>query len=268
MIAGVSGRLISASFAESELPDIAGHSTPPLDARRAIDAWSAHREAAFGPASSVRAITDGIAIPLLKILGFTVTRRVDGDGSARLETRRRGFRVVPVTVLGWDASLDSAWRDSVLDAIRADERWTLILNGTSLRIVDAHRTWSRHFIEFDLALLAHDANAFALLWRIGRAESLTASPRLIDRAVDESARHGIAVCRVLGNGVLEALELLLRALGRRRRRAGFEPLLEQSLTVLYRILFLLFAEARGLVPVWHPVYRDRYTRSTRLSRRF
>jgi len=29
--------------------------------------------------------------------------------------------------------------------------------------------------------------------------------------------------------------------------------------VLYRVLFLLFAEARGLVPMWHPIYRDRYT---------
>jgi len=28
---------------------------------------------------------------------------------------------------------------------------------------------------------------------------------------------------------------------------------------LYRVLFLLFAEARGLVPLWHPVYRDRYS---------
>jgi len=50
MIAGVSGRLISASFAESELPAIAGHCTPPVDTLRALDAWSAHREAAFGPA--------------------------------------------------------------------------------------------------------------------------------------------------------------------------------------------------------------------------
>jgi hypothetical protein len=28
---------------------------------------------------------------------------------------------------------------------------------------------------------------------------------------------------------------------------------------VYRILFLLFAEARGLVPVWHPVYRNSYS---------
>jgi hypothetical protein len=31
------------------------------------------------------------------------------------------------------------------------------------------------------------------------------------------------------------------------------------LIVIYRILFLLFAEARGLVPQWHPVYRESYT---------
>ena len=38
-----------------------------------------------------------------------------------------------------------------------------------------------------------------------------------------------------------------------------EALYEQSLTAVYRILFLCFAEARGLVPAWHPVYRDAYT---------
>jgi hypothetical protein len=33
----------------------------------------------------------------------------------------------------------------------------------------------------------------------------------------------------------------------------------QALTVVYRVLFFLFAEARGLVPVWHEVYREAYT---------
>ena len=33
----------------------------------------------------------------------------------------------------------------------------------------------------------------------------------------------------------------------------------KRLTAVYRILFLLFAEARRLVPIWHPVYRDGYT---------
>ena len=34
-------------------------------------------------------------------------------------------------------------------------------------------------------------------------------------------------------------------------------LYEQALTAVYRILFLCFAEARGLVPTWHPVYQGR-----------
>ena len=34
---------------------------------------------------------------------------------------------------------------------------------------------------------------------------------------------------------------------------------EQALTIVYRIVFLLFAEARALVPVWHPVYRESYS---------
>jgi hypothetical protein len=37
---------------------------------------------------------------------------------------------------------------------------------------------------------------------------------------------------------------------------------EQALTIVYRILFLLFAEARGLVPLWHHVYRNSYSLET------
>src|SRR4029078_4192718 len=34
---------------------------------------------------------------------------------------------------------------------------------------------------------------------------------------------------------------------------------KQALTIVYRVIFLLFAEARALVPVWHPVYRASYS---------
>ena len=34
---------------------------------------------------------------------------------------------------------------------------------------------------------------------------------------------------------------------------------EQALTIVYRMLFLLFAEARALVPLWHPIYRESYS---------
>jgi len=259
MIAGVRGRLITASFAATELPAIAGSSAPTREVLRALHEWATRREATFGPASGVRAVADGIAIPLLKILGFTIMRRQDDQAYARLEAGWRGMPLVPVLIAGWDDPLDGIWRHSILDAVRADERWGLAFNGSSLRIVDAHRTWSRQYLEFDLALLSQDEAAFALLWRVARAESLATPPRLLDRAVDLSARHGVAVCGALADGVLDALELLLGALGERVRRSPTQSLLDQALTVVYRILFLLFAEARGLVPMWHSVYRDRYT---------
>ena len=41
--------------------------------------------------------------------------------------------------------------------------------------------------------------------------------------------------------------------------AELDGLHEQALTVVYRVLFLLFAESRGLVPLWHPVYRRSYS---------
>jgi Eco57I restriction-modification methylase len=261
MIAGVRGRLITASFAATELPLIVGDCAPPRETVRALQDWSARREAAFGPTSSARAIADGIAIPLLKILGFAIIGREDANGYARLAVGLLGTALAPVVVAGWNDTLDAAWRDSILDAVRADQRWVFVFNGSSMRIVDAHRTWSRRYLEFDLALLAHDDGAFTLLWRLARAESLAAVPQLLDRAVELSGRYGTAVCTALADGVLEALELLLRTLAPRSRRMSSitAPMLEQALTVVYRILFLLFAEARGLVPVWHPVYRDRYT---------
>ena len=124
-------------------------------------------------------------------------------------------------------------------------------------------------LEFDLALLPHEPDAQRVLWALVRAEACAAAPPVLEAAATASARQGVAVCRALGDGVLEALTCLLQALARspsrgesdaiRRPRPASEDAFEQSLTVLYRVLFLLFAEARGLVPIWHPVYRDRYT---------
>ena len=123
MLSGVRGRLITASFALTELPAIAGVGTPPDRVVRDVETWSSRCEASFGPASGTRAITDGVVIPLLTILGFTVSRRLDRDNYASLETSFRGIPSVPVVIVGWDQSLDATWRASVIDAIRTDARW-------------------------------------------------------------------------------------------------------------------------------------------------
>src|SRR5207253_151179 len=45
----------------------------------------------------------------------------------------------------------------------------------------------------------------------------------------------------------------------RDRAIAVDEAFEQALTIVYRILFLLFAEARALVPLWHPIYRESYS---------
>lgn len=259
MVAGVHGRLISATFAETALRALPGAVEPGAAVVHALDTWSDRREATLGPASSIRAITDVAVIPLLKLLGFVIGRRIDEGTRAVLDAVSSSGVTVPVVVVPWNEPLDRGWRAVVLEGVTADARWCLCCNGAALRVVDAHHTWSRHYLEFDLALLSREAPARMVFWSVIRAEAMAARPPLLDRATVLSARHGAGVCRALGDGVLDALGLLLTALASARPDQPAHALFEQSLTVLYRVLFLLFAEARALVPMWHPVYRERYS---------
>ena len=266
MMQGIRGRLISSSFAREILVSMPGATPPPAAFGRAVDAWSERVEATLGPASSVRSIADVAVLPLLRMLELDVASRIDAADCCLLQTACAGRRGPGVIVAGWQQPLSRGWRTAVLRAIANDLRWSLVSNGTALRVVDSRRTWSRDFLEFDLRYVAREPECQALLWTLLRGTALTADPPLLDHAVMLSSQHGAEVCRALGRGALDALALIAGALNARpRSRAARErpdgpaPEFEQSLIVLYRVLFLLFAEARGLVPMWHPVYRDRYS---------
>ena len=255
MIQGVRGRLVTASFARAVLPTLPGVGAVPPRLGRELEAWFARVDGSLGPASSVRAISETALTPLLRLLGFTVTPDVTHD-TAWLRTSAN----VTGLCVAWNEPLSRTWRAVVRHAIGDDVRWCICCNGTTLRIVDGRRTWSRDYLEFDLAALAADPEAQWLLWTLVRADAMASDPPLLDGAVALSARYGVDVCRALGRGVLDALQLLLEALQRNdRTRPPAELLFQHCLTVVYRILFLLFAEARGLVPLWHPIYRDRYS---------
>ena len=117
--------------------------------------------------------------------------------------------------------------------------------------------------EFDLEAALHDPVGFGVFWGLLRADAFPAGrDPLLDGAVAISEQHRADVRASLQLGVHEALICLVRAFaGARTRRRAAPPgaLFEESLVVIYRILFLLFAEARGLVPKWHPIYRASYT---------
>jgi hypothetical protein len=260
MLNGLSGSLLSHYFAECRL---AGEFSGALGEETVAPAF--HRfgrwwqqASQLGPASSLRAITDQAAVPLAEALGFRASGGVLTHRNAR----------VALLVGVWTDSLDALWRNAVRAGLAGSTPWCLCCNGRELRLVDAERTYSRAYLQFDLERLTGDLHAFSVFWGVMRADAFDArgsDTPLITRIVRQSARHSTAVGRSLRSGVLDAVAALLTGLlgprgGNRRLRVGeLDAGLDESLTLVYRMLFLMFAEARGLVPNWHPIYRDHYT---------
>jgi hypothetical protein len=261
VIAGFGGELISHAYLEQLLlSSIDDGRLKVFD--RAIVRWWRHVARTIGPASSARAIHDTAVVPLLQLLEH---RRPDAaPGVVGIEGTIAGSNASLLSV-PWSISPRLIWRDAVRHGSAAGVSWALICNGRSLRIVDCTRPWTKSGIEFDFAPLTLSPNGIAALWLLASAPSLAerGSTSLHARIRDSDA-HASAVCRSLGEGVIAALPKLAAALTRDGGRSA--DAFDQALTVIYRILFLLFAESRSLVPVWHEVYRQAYTIDT-LTRR-
>lgn len=262
MIAGLSGSLLS----HDVLPGIvAARDDQGAVAERRLRAWHEALALQVGPSSGARAVFDRIAAPLAGVLGFTIDR-LGGDGSRALHAvlDAEGIAAAALVVTAWGREPDAAWREAVRHGIGIGTRWCFCVTGPLLRIVDARRTYSRRFAEFDLGAAIRDPSACAVFWGLLKASSFPPGVEpLLDRAVAISERHRTEVRASLQLGVQHALTSLVRAFAaaRRGRRTPplHEALFDESLVVIYRVLFMLFAEARGLVPKWHPIYRGSYT---------
>ncbi len=258
MIAGVGGDLISHAFVEQELLPEAMADAQFAPFGRRMTRWWRHVHRSLGPASSARSVHDVAVAPLLELLGHD--RPTMAPHSLGFLGSIRASNAVLIT-LPWLSPLRTARRGAVL-GIAAGADWAIVSNGHSLTVVDCTRTWSRHGIEFNLGLLMSNAKAMAALWRLCHARSLSDTGASSLRAViRRSDAHAARVCNSLGDGVLHALPRLASSLA---DGMSHHPgaTLDQALTVLYRVLFLLFAEARGMVPVWHELYRDAYSIET------
>ncbi|HET7218644.1 MAG TPA: N-6 DNA methylase [Vicinamibacterales bacterium] len=280
MIPGLRGTLLSADALEHAIPDALHGSLGEgsrAHSRHRFLRWHTPARAALGPSAASRAINDRVAVPLFRELGFTLLPAAARISQSRGESppallavlERDGRAVAAVVVTAWGREATGVWRDAVRHGIAHGIRWCFCLNGPTLRLVDTHRTYSRQFVEFDLEDAFEHERTFAVFWGLLRAEAWPAAggrPPLLEAAIAISEAHRAAVRSSLQTGVYEALGHLSRALtsaARERRQIGGRgPLarpFDESLIVIYRILFLLFAEARGLVPAWHPVFASSYT---------
>jgi hypothetical protein len=256
VITGFSGGLISHAYLEERvLPGIDRARVAVFE--RQIVRWWQRTARVLGPASSARAIFDVAVVPLLELLGH--------DRPAGAPTADGVVAPLPpgsvLVAVPWTEPASQAWRRAVERGLVSQARWAVICNGRSIRVIDCSRSWTRAAIQFDFDGLVTGPKGIASLWTLARASALagTASPSLREHLLESDA-HASRVCRSLGDGVLSALPALTTALARKSRRAADQAVaFEHALTIVYRILFLLFAEARSLVPIWNEIYRDAYT---------
>ena len=259
MIAGFGGDLLSHAFVEQEL-------LPPAMAGTQVDAfarqlmrWWRHVERSLGPASSARSVHDVAVVPLLALLGHD--RAAVAPHPLGLCGSISASNTMLIT-MPWLSSVQADWRSAAHAGIAAGTDWAIATNGHVLMIVDCTRTWTRQGLAFDLDVVISNAKAVAALWLLCGQRALSSTGEGSLRAVSrQSDAHAARVCNSLGDGVLRALPQLASALA---DGSLHEPAatLDQALTVVYRVLFLLFAEARGMVPAWHELYRDAYSIDT------
>ncbi len=162
-------------------------------------------------------------------------------------------------------------------------RYALILAGGVMTLADRH-TWAegRYLaVSLDAAFGRNDSRPGGELDVIAAlfgADSLLPPPEGGDEKlatlVGESRQHAVGVSSELREGLRLSVELIANAVLERIREQGVDPvdlmdprelareLSSQSLRYLYRILFLLYAEARpelGVLPVDDPEYMAGYS---------
>ena len=264
MPVGISGPLLTTAFLDHQLKtdreaiDQAGQTS------RSVAGWWIDANARCGPASSIRTLIDVVAGPLASMLGFSLLdpcRLSDGLWAA---TFAHDLTRVPVAIVPWGAPLERAWTHGRRLSLATGAEWCLLLNGPTIRIVDARRHAATRYLDIRLECAADDDATASVLHRLLAPSALADGDRAGGLAsmvaASDSGAH--AVCAALRTGVREALEHLLNGLIPPRKRG--DPLVVgeaygEAQTAVYRLLFLLFAEARALVPTWHPIYRHAYT---------
>ncbi|MGE0844168.1 Eco57I restriction-modification methylase domain-containing protein [Pseudonocardia sp.] len=194
-----------------------------------------------------------------------------------LNANGAGHLLTPATVDGVEVSATS----EVLSGLfHTEEKPALILVTAGGWLLLAERgTWPEgRYLAIDLAtaLERRDTKAIGELETIAAlvgAEGLVPDTgedkaRLLT-LLEESVKHAEGVSKGLRDGVRESIELIASDVLRRRRDNGLPDdvdglaadLTRQSLRYLYRILFLLYAEARpelGVLPIKTPEYSEGY----------
>jgi hypothetical protein len=247
---GISGTLFPSRFLASMSlePDPACDRSAELLERRRRNflAWWAGVERQCGPATGLRGLFDRVAMPLASLLSFRAHDAEFDDrmAIARLESASGPVRLV---LAAWATRPSSVWRGLK----QADEAtWCLLIAPPFVSVVDLRGHSMRRSVDFRLpdALDPRSFPAFVTACSAGAS---------LDALVKDGARFQDSVRADLQAGVMLALSAIRPVLSSRASHGASE--FAEALTIVYRVLFLLFAESRALVPQQHPRYGPGYS---------
>ncbi|MFE1509261.1 Eco57I restriction-modification methylase domain-containing protein [Streptomyces sp. NPDC058726] len=219
----------------------------------------------------------------VELVALDVTWEVDGelvvadveDGGARL--------LDPIQLDGKDRVTGA--HEAVTFLFGCDDgyapRYVLLLAGGVVLLADRTAWHEGRFlaVSVDEALdrnLSADGEELEAVAALFGAESLLTEGGVagyLDNLVDKGRKHAVGVSKELREGLRQSVELIAQEILDRIKDGGADPaelgdpsdlasrLTRESLRYLYRILFLLYAEARpelGILPSKDDAYQDGY----------
>lgn len=234
---------------------------------------------------------DQWALPFLALLGYQVRynpRAFEVDGQAFAVSHRAGETedAPPIHVVGARQELGRvplsgrprlAPHSLIQEYLnRTDHVWGMVTNGITLRLLrDSTLVRRQAYIEFDLQAIFEENrfHDFAALYRLlhrtrlpgGMADT---SECLLEKYHAQTVEQGGRVRGHLRDGVEECLKLLANGFlshpdneelcqKLKLKQLAREQFYRQLLRLVYRFLFLLVSEDRGLISP-NSVYRDHY----------
>ena len=156
MPAGVSGSLLTTAFIDRHLKATRGGLGQTERASRIVARWWADACGRCGPASSIRTLVDLVAGPLASMLGFSLLRPVRLCDDLWTATFVDDLTRVSVVIVRWGAPLERAWPQGRRLGLATGADWWLLLNGPTVRLVDAPPVTPRHAISTSVWQCAAD----------------------------------------------------------------------------------------------------------------
>ena len=154
-------------------------------------------------------------------------------------------------------------------------RWAIVAAGERLRLYRKGGSVARQYLEVAFTPLfdGDRTDEWTAFWGLFRYDAFVPDPAsgkcLLDRVLEESQRHAARIADDLRENIVLAVEAFIqgvldepanKGLFDRNDPQALQQIFEETLYFLYRLLFVLYAESRDLLPLGEsPAYRDTYS---------